>query len=50
MEYIEANKNQAKTEKCVFCSSLGQTDNEESLVLHLGQAAAVILNRYPYNN
>jgi ATP adenylyltransferase len=50
MEYIEAEKKQAGPEKCIFCSLLALADDEDGLVIHRGKKAAVILNRFPYNN
>jgi ATP adenylyltransferase len=35
---------------CIFCAALEQPDAADSLVLHVGPAAFVILNLYPYNN
>lgn len=34
---------------CVFCEALAHDDARESLVLHRGEHAFVLLNRYPYN-
>ncbi len=34
---------------CVFCDALAQID-EESLIVHRGRQAYVILNKFPYNN
>jgi len=50
MEYIEAEKDRAKEEECVFCGILALADDENGLVIHRGKKAAVILNRFPYNN
>src|SRR5262245_53313171 len=33
---------------CIFCAAL--SDSREPLVVHRGQSAFVILNKFPYNN
>jgi ATP adenylyltransferase len=33
---------------CIFCSALQQEDGPENLVLHRGNLAFVMMNRYPY--
>jgi ATP adenylyltransferase len=35
---------------CLFCEKLAGADDPESLVVHRGARAFVILNRYPYTN
>ena len=36
---------------CIFCKKPAETDrHRENLVLHLGERAFVIMNRYPYNS
>ena len=37
------------TPACIFCDALAHLDTEP-LVVHRGQAAFVLLNKYPYNN
>jgi len=37
------------TPPCIFCDALAHLDTEP-LVVHRGQAAFVLLNKYPYNN
>ena len=44
LEYIQSADEQ---EGCVFCRTL-EADEEESLVVHRGDRAFVLLNRYPY--
>lgn len=38
-----------KPEGCVFCSALTQGKSEETLVVHTGEHASVIMNKFPYN-
>ena len=35
---------------CIFCELPAQQRDAENLIVHRGQLAFVILNRYPYNN
>ncbi|MDH7486735.1 MAG: HIT domain-containing protein [Anaerolineae bacterium] len=46
MEYILSEK----SEGCIFCDMLAAGDDRACLILHRGQRAFVVLNRYPYNN
>lgn len=39
-----------KTDGCLFCTLLGQEDGPENLILHRGERAFIVLNRYPYTN
>ncbi len=39
-----------KPDQCVFCLPEHTDEDEERLVLHRGERAFVIMNRYPYNN
>ena len=47
MEYIE---NHGKESTCVFCSAAALADSPENLIVHRGQSAFVILNRFPYTS
>jgi ATP adenylyltransferase len=47
MEYIQNSK---KDPECVFCTALDQPDGPENLIIHRGQRAYIILNRYPYTS
>jgi ATP adenylyltransferase len=47
MDYIQSHKRRAE---CVFCRTQTQSDDTESLIVHRGQRAYVILNRYPYTS
>ncbi len=47
MAYIEDN---SKSNGCVFCSALSQSDGPGNLILHRGDKAFIILNRYPYTS
>jgi ATP adenylyltransferase len=47
MEYIESVN---RPTGCVFCLAWEGKDDRASLIVHRGEGAFVILNRYPYNN
>jgi ATP adenylyltransferase len=36
--------------KCIFCDAVAQNNDERTLIVHRGQKAFVILNRYPYTS
>lgn len=40
----------ARSDTCVLCRMAAETDAEDSHVLYRGQAAYVVLNRFPYNS
>jgi len=35
---------------CIFCDFPKEMDDEKHLIVHRGETAFVIMNRYPYNN
>ncbi len=47
MDYVEGK---VKENDCIFCSRAAMDDNAENLIVHRGQHAFVILNRFPYTN
>jgi ATP adenylyltransferase len=47
MTYIQ---NDNKEVGCVFCNALSNQDDDQNLVVHRGESAFVILNRYPYTS
>jgi len=47
MEYIENNN---KVDGCIFCIAQEREDSAENLIVHRGERAYVILNRYPYTS
>ncbi len=49
LAYIKGGQKQVSSEEtCPFCAAPGRTD-EESLIVHRGKHAFVILNLFPYN-
>jgi len=46
MRYVAGGE---REEGCIFCNRLTGTDDVQSLILHRGETAFVIMNRYPYN-
>ena len=51
MAYIEQpQKPKASATGCVFCDAAASTDDTANLIVHRGEAAFVILNKFPYNN
>lgn len=46
MAYLKA----PGTSGCVFCDALAEPDEAEGLVVHVGKANFVLLNRFPYTN
>lgn len=35
---------------CVFCDAAASTDDAANLIVHRGESAFVLLNKFPYNN
>jgi ATP adenylyltransferase len=49
LDYVkDASKDSA--EECIFCAALEAGDDEASLIVHRGERAFVILNKFPYTN
>jgi ATP adenylyltransferase len=46
MRYVAGGE---REEGCIFCNRLAGKDDVQSLILHRGESAFVIMNRYPYN-
>jgi len=47
MEYIQDH---SRVSGCVFCEAWAGSDDERTLLIHRGQSAFVILNRFPYTS
>jgi ATP adenylyltransferase len=41
---------QGKQPDCIFCDAIKQNRDEETLIVHRGKRAFVILNRFPYTS
>lgn len=50
MRYIESGGEGGAPEGCIFCSAVGNRDDEAAFVLHRGPGVFVILNAFPYNS
>lgn len=50
LKYIEADSGRPKDAGCIFVELPNQDNDEENLILHRGEHAFVIMNRYPYTN
>ncbi len=46
MAYILTDKQAG----CVFCDMLESSDDRGNLILHRGEFAFIVMNKYPYNN
>jgi ATP adenylyltransferase len=50
-KYIESFKGAApKSTGCIFCDAVAAASDEDTLVVHRGSEAFVIMNLYPYNS
>ena len=47
MEYILSSKKQPG---CIFCASDNRENDQERLILYVGDKSMVIMNKYPYAN
>ena len=47
MPYIEGDRSGTA---CLFCEMLARPDGLDNLILHRGERAFVVLNKFPYNN
>ncbi len=47
LEYVSSASEQTG---CIFCQAAAAPDDETSLVVHLGEQAFVLLNRFPYSS
>ncbi|HEX7582969.1 MAG TPA: HIT domain-containing protein, partial [Gaiellaceae bacterium] len=45
LEYVQ---NADKQDGCIFCAAAASDDDEEQLVVHRGEHAFVLLNKFPY--
>ena len=51
MAYIEQpHEPNAGETGCVFCDAAASADNVKNLVVHRGESAFVVLNKFPYNS
>ncbi len=49
-QYISSFANEQEKGRCVLCDAWAARNDEESLVVYRGNAAFVLMNRYPYNS
>jgi len=45
-----AQVSQGKQPDCIFCDAVERNNDEETLIVHRGKKAFVILNRFPYTS
>src|ERR1700757_5227956 len=45
-----AQVSQEKQPECIFCDALERNHDEETLIVHRGKKAFIILNRFPYTS
>ena len=50
MAYLRKEDDSGDPGGCIFCDLPAQNDDAQTLIVHRGTLAYVILNRYPYNN
>ena len=50
MAYLRSESSSGVSTGCIFCDKPAEQHDAENLIVHRGQLAYVILNRYPYNN
>jgi ATP adenylyltransferase len=50
MAYLRSENLSGSSAGCIFCDLPAEHRDAENLIVHRGQLAYVILNRYPYNN
>ncbi len=50
MSYLRSENPSGNQSGCIFCQKPAEHQDAENLIVHRGQLAFVILNRYPYNN
>ena len=50
MAYLRSEAPSGSSSGCIFCDKPKENNDAENLIVHRGQLAYVILNRYPYNN
>lgn len=49
-QYIESFLKKKNDAGCVLCNSLRSADDEDSLVVEVGETTFTLMNLYPYNN
>jgi ATP adenylyltransferase len=50
LAYVAAEKPPVQNDACFICEALDRKDDRANLLLLRSESAAVILNRFPYNN
>jgi ATP adenylyltransferase len=50
MAYLRNETSSGSRTGCIFCDKPAEQRDPENLIVHRGQLAYVMLNRYPYNN